>query len=862
MSPAVPQGPREFPPLEGMRLTRKLPLQITALIAIVVAVYLVMLYGEVRRSLVDAAAARLGRANIEFAQIAQRSMHLRRDGLLEVALSAEVRGYLARPESTDTTAVMDLLRPLARSTLVPAAVKLLDSQGELRLSTVAEPGSPVHEAAWRELIATGAADTAVYAPFYLAEGRPHVLLMVPVEDDGRILGYITHLSVLQYTEGAEEQLRGLVAADVSVMFANARGDLWLTLVGTPIVPPVTGPFPDGLFELERPGVGKMLAHRATVHGTPWVIISEWPMSSILARPHAILRRALGMGFLLLVGGAALAMIVSRGLTRPLSLLTRATYAIADGDYTVRAEVTRGDEIGLLARTFNRMAEQVGASRIELEKQFEEAQLMAEELETTNQQLEEATATAEQARLEAESARERAEVARAEAESANRAKSEFLAMMSHEVRTPINAIIGYSELLEMGISGPVTEMQRVHLGRIRTSGKHLVALVNEVLDLAKIESGRLVVDRLLASVVDAVDTAVELARPEAAARGVPVEVEYDQIHEALYYGDPQRVHQIVLNLLSNAIKFTPPGGRISIRCGVAERPDVRTSPMDEGLAHAQDGGKADPNAAWTYVSVADTGIGIAPEQFERIFLSFVQVESGYTRTHSGTGLGLTISRRFARMMGGDITVSSRMGEGSVFTLWLPRAVEASAASESFAVPRDPADAVATLARDVAGERHVAELGHVLLAELDGAMDTFLARFRRDPVLAGAPHTSDVEVLHHLPALLANVAQSLVAVGTVGETPAEVMQDAGAIQRLIAERHGRHRHRHGWSEAQVRREFELLTEVVGAALTRRLATRPPDSAFDMLHRLIQQAEHLSVRALRTAESSHVIHDPFME
>ena len=511
MSPAVPQGPREFPPLEGMRLTRKLPLQITALIAIVVAVYLVMLYGEVRRSLVDAAAARLGRANIEFAQIAQRSMHLRRDGLLEVALSAEVRGYLARPESTDTTAVMDLLRPLARSTLVPAAVKLLDSQGELRLSTVAEPGSPVHEAAWRELIATGAADTAVYAPFYLAEGRPHVLLMVPVEDDGRILGYITHLSVLQYTEGAEEQLRGLVAADVSVMFANARGDLWLTLVGTPIVPPVTGPFPDGLFELERPGVGKMLAHRATVHGTPWVIISEWPMSSILARPHAILRRALGMGFLLLVGGAALAMIVSRGLTRPLSLLTRATYAIADGDYTVRAEVTRGDEIGLLARTFNRMAEQVGASRIELEKQFEEAQLMAEELETTNQQLEEATATAEQARLEAESARERAEVARAEAESANRAKSEFLAMMSHEVRTPINAIIGYSELLEMGISGPVTEMQRVHLGRIRTSGKHLVALVNEVLDLCQL---RPFADRPIAALSGGQRQRVALARAVA------------------------------------------------------------------------------------------------------------------------------------------------------------------------------------------------------------------------------------------------------------------------------------------------------------------------------------------------------------
>lgn len=861
MDPAVPHGPRELPPLEGLPLTRKLPLQITALIAIVIGVYLVMLYVEMRRSMLDASAARLERTTVELAQLVQRSTHFRRDRLLEVARAAELRAYLARPLGEDTALARSVLDRLVATVPFTAAAALLDPWGDPLLSSFVGSWDPGHEAAWRAMMAAGPPDSAVYAPFYLVNDLPQVLLMVPVEEDGEILGYLVHISSLRGSVAGADRLWRLLADDVNVMLANVRGDVWLAATGAPVAPPAALPSTDGIFEFERPEAGHVLAHRATVDGTPWVVISEWPLSAILARSRTILERALGMGLLLLLGGAVLATVVSRGLTRPLSELTRATYAVADGDYSVRAEVTRSDEIGLLARMFNRMAEQVGASRIELEQQFVEAQLMAEELESANQRLEEAKEEAERARLEAEAARERAEAAKAEAESANRAKSEFLAMMSHEIRTPINAIIGYSELLEMGISGPITEMQRVHLGRIRTSGRHLVSLVNEVLDLAKIESGRLVVDRLLANVVDVVETAVELARPEAAARGVPLEVVCDRTEEALYYGDPQRVRQIVLNLLSNAIKFTPPGGRITVRCGVAERPELRTVPDDAGLDRAPDGGDGASNTAWTYVSVADTGIGIAPEQFERIFLPFVQLDSGYTRTHSGTGLGLTISRRFARVMGGDITVSSKVGEGSVFTLWLPRAVEA-AGAERNAVQRDPTDAVATLAREVAGERRVSEVGHVLLAELDGAMDAFLARVRRDPVLAEAPEMSDVEVLHHLPALMANIAQSLVAVGTIGETPAEVMQDAGAIQRLIAERHGLHRHRHGWTEAHVRREFELLTEVIDGALSQRLTARPSEPALEMLNRLMQQAEHLSIRALRTAESSHAIHDRLVE
>jgi signal transduction histidine kinase len=249
--------------------------------------------------------------------------------------------------------------------------------------------------------------------------------------------------------------------------------------------------------------------------------------------------------------------------------------------------------------------------------------------------------------------------RLEAEAASNAKSDFLAKMSHEIRTPINAMMGYAELLQMGMSGPVNDAQEKQLGRIRASGDHLASLINEILDLSKIEAGRMSVRSVDAKAVDAVEGALTVVRPLAGHKGVNLPPHIDGDADVEYHGDPQRVQQILTNLLSNAVKFTPAGGRLTVRCDTGHLP----------TASAENGNR------WACISVCDTGVGISAEDIDRIFHPFVQVDTGYTRTQGGTGLGLTISRNLAQLMGGDITVESRLGKGSTFALWLPCPIRA-------------------------------------------------------------------------------------------------------------------------------------------------------------------------------------------
>jgi PAS domain S-box-containing protein len=238
-------------------------------------------------------------------------------------------------------------------------------------------------------------------------------------------------------------------------------------------------------------------------------------------------------------------------------------------------------------------------------------------------------------------------ARLEAESANRAKSDFLAIMSHELRTPLNAIGGYAELLELGVHGALTEDQRRDVARIQASQRHLLGLINEVLNYAKLESGSVTYDISDVHMQEALATAQLLVAPQARAKGLDVMI--DACAEvAIARADPEKVQQILVNLLSNAVKFTD-RGRIVMSCSV------------EGLQ--------------VRVAINDTGIGIPREQLGRIFEPFVQVRSDFTRTAEGTGLGLAISRDLARAMKGDLLATSEIGEGSTFTLVLPRSPRA-------------------------------------------------------------------------------------------------------------------------------------------------------------------------------------------
>jgi len=240
----------------------------------------------------------------------------------------------------------------------------------------------------------------------------------------------------------------------------------------------------------------------------------------------------------------------------------------------------------------------------------------------------------------------AEQAVAAAEDANRAKSDFLAMMSHELRTPLNAIGGYVQLLEMGVHGPITPAQAEALGRVTRSQQHLLRLINDILNLARIESGRIDYDLQTISLNDIVMATIPMVEPQIAAKGLRYDVDVPIGLKAA--ADREKLEQIVLNLLSNATKFTHEGGSLHIEGALV--------PDREDLVELR---------------VSDTGVGIPADRLELVFEPFMQVESSHAARVEGTGLGLSISRDLARGMGGDLTAESTPGVGSTFTIRLRR-----------------------------------------------------------------------------------------------------------------------------------------------------------------------------------------------
>ncbi len=283
-------------------------------------------------------------------------------------------------------------------------------------------------------------------------------------------------------------------------------------------------------------------------------------------------------------------------------------------------------------------------RVQERRKFEDALVRARKVaEAAQQELTETNERYAEQAIELELQQEELMRQRQIADDANQAKSKFLAVMSHELRTPLNAIAGYVQLIEMGVHGPVTEEQIVALDRIRRSQLHLLRLINDVLNLARIEAGRVDYNVRSVSLADVVTTVMPMVEPQLAAKGVTSRALLDGA--GTVRADREKLEQIVLNLLTNAAKFTQRGGTVTVRvrnnCGIPDR---------------------------TCLEVEDTGIGIPIEMQAGIFEPFVQVDTDNRK--EGSGLGLAISRDLARGMGADLVVKSLPNEGSTFTVILP------------------------------------------------------------------------------------------------------------------------------------------------------------------------------------------------
>jgi signal transduction histidine kinase len=365
---------------------------------------------------------------------------------------------------------------------------------------------------------------------------------------------------------------------------------------------------------------QVLSAFQTVNPPGWRVFVEEPLSLAYAPLESALVRTALLLVAFLVLAVATSVLLARRMVRPIKSMQLAAARIGEGALDHRLEVTRKDELGMLADEFNRMAGQLQESYTGLEEKV-----------------------AERTRALATALAELDEKSR-QLETVSRHKSEFLATMSHELRTPLHAIIGFSEVLHEQMFGPLNERQLAYLGDVLEAGRHLLSLINDILDIAKVEAGQVELELANVSLPETLRSGLTMHKPRADHAGVTLGLIVDP-EDIVVQADDRKLRQVVFNLVSNAVKFTPPGGRVNI-----------SARLTDGVVE---------------VAVADTGSGIALDDQELIFEEFQQarIADGAQRPE-GTGLGLPLARKLIELHGGRLWVESAPGEGSIFRFTLP------------------------------------------------------------------------------------------------------------------------------------------------------------------------------------------------
>ena len=651
------------------------------------------------------------------------------------------------------------------------------------------------------------ATAMVLTPPSVPQGPPFVVYATPVRDEGGVVRGVVSISVRIEALWAIVRAMNdrawtgsfvLVTDEAGVRLAHgARPDLVFHPI-RPLTPEerapmldeqrfgnrtanlleavVSGPTEEDVGRLKRAARANLVelapseADSAARYGAarrtasaPWSVLAVVPAEAVEAPVRELVLSVLLPAALAALLGLLLATTLARAALSPLGGLLKASAALGRGELPAPLVVDRDDELGHFVARFNEMTAAVGQRREQLETRV---QLRTTELSQANGELRAQKAELQtQAQALAAQGRELQERGR-EIERAGQLKSAFLANMSHELRTPLNSIIGFTELLHDDLGPTLDARHRKYLEDVRTSGRHLLGLINDILDLSKIEAGHLELELQAVAPGRAIEEAVGLVRSAAVKQGLRVEVE--QHLARAVRADPLKLRQVLLNLLSNALKFTPPGGAVHVGC--------------------EDAGEV--VRFW----VRDEGPGIDAALLPRLFEPFVQGEEPMIKRHQGTGLGLAISRRLVLRHGGEIRVVNEPGaRGARFEFTLP----ADAGAE--ALPLRLGDArpvVLLLEPDAERERvlreRLTDAGYAVASLLEGETAVAAAQRVHPEVIVLSPGEGQSGGLHALGALRHDAAARSVplvltttphAVGVLAKPlePDEVLEVVGRALR---------------------------------------------------------------------------------